>query len=34
MTKCTSDQFMAMDDDQLDMQLENMPVTDSCDVVR
>jgi hypothetical protein len=34
MTKRASDQFMAMDDDELDYQLEDMPVTDSCDVVR
>jgi hypothetical protein len=34
MTKRASDQFMAMDDEELDMELEDMPVTDSCDVVR
>jgi hypothetical protein len=34
MTKRASDQFMAMDDDQLELELEDMPVTDSCDVVR
>jgi hypothetical protein len=34
MTKRASDQFMAMDDDELDYELEDMPVGDSCDVVR
>jgi hypothetical protein len=34
MTKRALDQSMAMDDDELDYELEDMPVTDSCDVVR
>ncbi|KAF1842934.1 uncharacterized protein K460DRAFT_367871 [Cucurbitaria berberidis CBS 394.84] len=34
MTKRTSDQYMAMNDDDLDDELENMPVTESCDVIR
>jgi hypothetical protein len=35
MTKRTSDQFMsAMDDGDLEYELENIPVTDSCDAVR
>jgi hypothetical protein len=34
MTKRTSDQYMEMADDELEYELENMPVTESCDVVR
>ena len=34
MTKRTSDQYMEMADDDLEHELENMPVTESCDVVR
>jgi hypothetical protein len=34
MTKRTSDQFMAVDDSDLEYELENMPVTESCDVIR
>jgi hypothetical protein len=34
MTKRTSDQYMEMADDDLEYELENIPVTESCDVVR
>ncbi|KAF2030612.1 hypothetical protein EK21DRAFT_88734 [Setomelanomma holmii] len=34
MTKRTSDQFMAMDDDEPEYELEDVPMTESCDVVR
>lgn len=34
MTKRTSDQFLEMPDDELEYELENVPVTESCDVVR
>jgi hypothetical protein len=34
MTKRTSDQFMAMNDNDLEYDLENVPVTESCDVIR
>jgi len=34
MTKRSSDQFMAMNDEDLEYELENEPVTESCDVVR
>ncbi|KAH8708518.1 hypothetical protein GQ44DRAFT_627815 [Phaeosphaeriaceae sp. PMI808] len=34
MTKRTSDQFMAMDDEELDVELENIPITENCDQIR
>jgi hypothetical protein len=34
MTKRTSDQYMEMADGDLEYELENIPVTESCDVVQ
>jgi hypothetical protein len=34
MTKRTSDQFMAIDDETLQNEIENIPITESPDVIR
>jgi hypothetical protein len=34
MSKRKSDQYLEIDDDELDLELENEPMKDSCDVVR
>jgi hypothetical protein len=34
MSKRKSDQYLEVDDEELDMELENVPMKDSCDVVR